>query len=186
MKVYQLHISLKHIEPLIWRRILVAADTPLPDLHKIIQTTMGWFNSHLHQFVYNGIYYGESSEFSNEEDVDYHDIKLNDLLKKMKDKLTYEYDFGDGWEHQILLEKIKNIDIGFKEPVCLAGERACPPEDIGGPPGYQYLLQVIANPKHKDYKHYKEWLGSEFDPGLFVKEEVNDFLREDDYGALSF
>ena len=104
--------------------------------------------------------------------------KLSQLLKKEKDSLIYEYDFGDSWEHKILLEKILPDDGKTVLPVCIKGKRACPPEDCGGIWGYEELLGTISDPKHPDYEDMLEWLGGEFDPDEFDLEELNGDLAE--------
>jgi len=99
-------------------------------------------------------------------------------------KIIYEYDFGDGWEHEIVLEKIfnnRNID----NPICLSGKRNCPPEDSGGPYGYMDLLEVISDPTNEDYKEMKSWIGEDFDPEYFDKEVINELLATKDYGCIS-
>jgi hypothetical protein len=111
------------------------------------------------------------------DNVDYKNMKISYLLKKEKDKIVYEYDFGDGWEHDVLLEKILPADEKFKSPVCLAGKMACPPEDCGGVWGYADLIEILKNPKHEEYDSYMDWLGGEFDPGHFDKEAVNKILK---------
>ena len=111
------------------------------------------------------------------DNVDYKKMKISDLLKKEKEKIVYEFDFGDGWEHDVLLEKILPGDEKFKFPICLAGKMACPPEDCGGVWGYADLLEILKNPKHEEYDSYMEWLGGEFDPEYFDKDEVNKMLR---------
>jgi len=183
-EIYQIKISLKGFSPKIWRRLLVRSDILLPDLHKIIQTTMGWTNSHLHQFVKNQEYFALPSD--DDWDAfpthDYRKIKLNSLLKRTKDKLTYEYDFGDGWKHEILLEKILPFDESLKYPVCLAGKMSCPPEDCGGVWGYSDMLEILKDPEHEEYEKYLEWLGGDFDPEDFDKDEVNEMLRTKNFG----
>jgi hypothetical protein len=186
--IYQIQISLKEFRPKIWRRLLVPSDILLPDLHKIIQTAMGWTNSHLHQYIKNREYYGLPSkdDWDDFPINDYRKIKLSHLLKKEKDKLTYEYDFGDNWQHDILLEKILPYDDSFKSPVCLAGEMSCPPEDCGGVWGYADMLEILKNPDHEEYEEYLEWLGGEFDPEYFDKEEVNEMLTKKNFGGIEF
>ena len=191
MKIYQLHIVLKRSEPKIWRRILVPSDVLLPDLHKIIQTTMGWTNSHLHQFIKNEIYYQEYMEDDNDfwddrKDVDYKDKKTSGLLVMEKDKVIYEYDFGDGWEHDIKLEKILPYDEKTEYPVCLEGKMNCPPEDCGGMGGYYQMLEILKDPKDEEYESYIEWLGGPFDPEYFDKDAINKLLKEDNYGCIEF
>ena len=118
--------------------------------------------------------------------VDYSELKLSDLLKKENDKISYEYDFGDGWLHDIVLEKILDPDPGVFYPQCVAGKRNCPPEDCGGPYGYSNFLKIIFNPRDKEYKEMIEWAGGKFDPESFDKEAINDLLKEDDFGTPSF
>lgn len=180
---YQLKISLNHVKPVIWRRILVEAGITLPDFHKIIQTVMGWTNTHLHQFVIGGKYYSEPDEESLVESIDYRKIKLNQVLTEVKQTMNYEYDFGDGWEHKIVLEKVIN-DSTHTYPQCLDGKRNCPPEDCGGPYGYEDLLKIIANPKDEEYEEMIEWLGAEFDPEYLDIDEINDMLKEKDFGCI--
>jgi hypothetical protein len=110
--------------------------------------------------------------------VDYKKIRVSGLLKKEKEKIVYEYDFGDGWEHDVLLEKILPVDEKFKFPVCLEGKMACPPEDCGGVWGYSDLLEILKQPKHEEYDNMIEWLGGEFDPEHFDIEAVNKILKK--------
>jgi len=182
---YQLKISLNNIKPAIWRRFLVQSDIKLPDLHKAIQTVMGWTNSHLHQFIIDGKFYAEPDDESFAEIIDYRKIRLNKVLTEEKQTINYEYDFGDGWEHTITLEKILT-DSTQKYPVCLEGKRSCPPEDCGGPYAYDDLLKVISNPEDEEYTEMIEWLGDGFDPEYFDKEDINDLLKERDYGCVTF
>ncbi len=182
---YQLKISLNNIKPPIWRRFLIQSDIKLPDLHKAIQTVMGWTNSHLHQFIIDGKFYSEPDDESFAETIDYRKIRLNKVLTKEKQTINYEYDFGDGWEHTITLEKILTDSVQ-KYPACLEGKRSCPPEDCGGPYGYEDLLKVISNPEDEEYNEMIEWLGAGFDPEFFDIEEINDLLKERDYGCITF
>jgi len=174
--IYQIQISLNGSTPEIWRRIQLKSDTLLPDLHNIIQTTMGWDDSHLHQFIKNKEFYGDPSVDEDFDTIDYRKIKLSAMLKKEKEKFMYEYDFGDGWIHTILLEKILPVDSKTKYPVCIAGEMHCPPEDCGGVWGYSDLLEILKDPKHEEYGNIIEWLGDDFDPNEFNIELINAFL----------
>jgi len=186
-KIYHVKISLRGSKPNIWRRLLIPSDLLLADLHKIIQTSMGWMNSHLHQFIKGRTYYRarvEEDDFWDELDnVDYKKIKISGLLKNEKDKIIYEYDFGDGWQHDILLEKILVDDGKIKFPVCLKGKMNCPPEDCGGIWGFKNMLQILQEPKHEEYDSYLEWLGGDYDPEEFDIEFVNELLAEEDYGC---
>jgi hypothetical protein len=138
---------------------------------------MGWTNSHLHQFIKNKEFYAEPSLEDEMGTIDYSKIKLSAMLKKEKDTFKYEYDFGDSWEHTLLLEKILPIDSNIKYPVCIDGKMNCPPEDCGGVWGYSDLLKILSDPKHEEYEDYIEWLGNDFDPNEFDLEEINMMLR---------
>ena len=189
-KTYQIQIALKGSRPKIWRRILVPSDLLLSDFHKVIQTTMGWTNSHLHQFIKNRTFYARRmpDDYTWEEmnNVDYKKLKISDLLKKEKEKIVYEYDFGDSWEHEIILEKILPIDEEKKYPVCLTGKNNCPPEDCGGIWGYSDLLEILKQPDHEEYEEYSEWVGEDFDPKYFDKDKINKMLRTKDFGCFEF
>ncbi|MEZ4879351.1 MAG: plasmid pRiA4b ORF-3 family protein [Chitinophagales bacterium] len=136
-QIYQIQIALVGFKPKIWRRILVPSDLLLSDFHLIIQTTMGWYNCHLHHFIKNKTFYSikvpEDDFFWNDsEDIDYKakKLKIADLLKTIKDKIKYEYDFGDSWEHDIILENILPFDDKVKYPVCIKGKMNCPPKTV--------------------------------------------------------
>jgi len=174
MKIYQIQIALTRFKPKIWRRLLIPSDLLLSDFHFIIQISMGWENDHLYQFIKGKIFL---SPEDNTTDVEYKKIKISDLLKKEKEKIVYEYDFGDGWEHDVLLEKILPDNEKLTFPVCLEGKMACPPEDCGGIWGYSDMLEILKQPKHEEYDNIIEWLGEEFDPEHFDKEAVNKILK---------
>ncbi len=147
-----------------------------------IQVAMGWTNSHLHQFIKNGTFYRlrmqDDDLWGEMDDVDYKKMKVSDLLKKEKEKIVYEYDFGDSWEHDIILEKTLPIDSSLKYPICLTGKMNCPPEDCGGVWGYSAMLEVLKDPSHEEYESYIEWLGEKFDPEYFDKNEINELLGQ--------
>ena len=181
--IYQIQVVLTNTKPKIWRSLLVNSDILLVDLHRIIQTTMGWTNSHLHLFN-DGLTDYAPKEFEVEESRNSRTIKLNSILKKEKSKILYEYDFGDSWNHDIILEKIIKEEETGQIPRCIKGKRNCPPEDCGGTWGYNDLLLTISNPKHEDYESMMEWLGGNFDPEYFDIDEINNNLRQKDYGCL--
>ena len=176
--VYELKVTLKGSKPPIWRRILVKSDTRLSKLHDILQAAMGWEDCHLHQFEVGGVYYGVRDPAIGLEVKDERRASLNNVLSAEKQKITYEYDMGDSWEHEILLEKILPLDAKIRYPVCVTGKRACPPEDCGGVWGYADLLEILADPNHPEREDRLDWLGDEFDPEAFDLEEVNRTLRE--------
>jgi hypothetical protein len=178
ISIYQIKISLIGVKSPIWRTVLVPSNLGLNEFHDVIQLAMGWTDSHLHQFIANKVFYGISDGEFGMEIEDESQYKLSQLLKKEKDTLIYEYDFGDGWEHKILLEKILPFDSKTAWPVCIKGKRACPPEDCGGIWGYEELLETISDPKHPEYESMLEWLGGEFDPEEFDLEQINEDLAE--------
>ncbi|HBF09418.1 MAG TPA: hypothetical protein DHW71_16340 [Gammaproteobacteria bacterium] len=178
--IYQIKISLSNSKPPIWRRLLVWGDMSLPKLHLAIQIAMGWCNGHLHQFIKNDRFYGVIDDefpdpFGDTEDET--QFKLCDLIKKEKDVVLYEYDFGDSWMHKITLEKVLKPDPALTYPLCIKGKKACPPEDSGGIWGYYNMLNVIADETNEDYEEYAEWLGDAFDPEYFSVSEVNEELQ---------
>lgn len=179
--VWQLKITLKHSTPPIWRRILVPGDTSLAKLHRILQIVMGWWDCHLHQFTIQGRDYGvpdrELQEFGNRIQNE-ENAKLMDAVDGVKDRFVYEYDFGDDWLHQIVVEKIVPREEGQRYPVCVAGKRSCPPEDCGGIWGYEDLLKAISDPKHPEHESMTEWIGARFDPEAFNLDWINQQLTE--------
>ena len=175
--IYQIKITLNESKPPIWRRLLVPGDITLYRLHRIIQDAMGWWDSHLHQFIVNEVYYGEPSDDDWYEVKSERRAKLNQIAPSEKDKFTYEYDFGDDWLHTVLVEKILPPDPSQKLPVCIKGKRACPPEDVGGVWGYEGFLEAIKDPKHEEHESYLEWVGGDFDPEKFDLDAINARLK---------
>jgi hypothetical protein len=176
-QIYQLKLEMLEVEPLIWRRLLVPGSITLAQLHEVIQTAMGWTNSHLHEFV-GGEHIYSDPEFEIDEARSEYRYRLATLAPRVRNTIAYLYDFGDGWEHQIRVERIIEDDKRYPgRPVCLAGARNCPPEDCGGPWGYQNFLEAIDNKKHKEHKELLEWVGGSFDPEHFDLDEVNALLR---------
>ena len=174
--IYQLKITLKNIEPAIWRRIQARGDITLFRLHEYIQGFMGWEHSHMHEFRIKGERYGRpdpdgEAMFGTQINKD-KEFKVCDLVSK-GDMFEYVYDFGDDWRHEIEVEKVLEAEAGVGYPVCLTGERACPAEDCGGPWAYAEMLEALKDPEHEDYGHYFEWLGGEFDSEEFDLEKVN-------------
>lgn len=178
--VYQLKITLLGTRPPIWRRLQVLGDSTLAELHEAIQAAMGWTNSHLHEFHIGEARYGEPSL---EEEYAPHTLDENDallfaVLGGEGTRFRYIYDFGDGWQHEILLEKVLPADPDVFYPVCTGGERACPPEDVGGVVGFQRFLEAMADPSHQDHDEYMTWFGAEYDPEEFDLEEANEALQD--------
>ncbi|VGO20035.1 plasmid pRiA4b ORF-3 family protein [Pontiella sulfatireligans] len=181
--IYQLKVSLKGAKPPIWRRILVPSATELNDLHYIIQATMGWKNCHLYQFKQGGTFYLPDPEddfmgFGGFDTEDSAGVRIGVLLRKEKQKIVYEYDFGDSWVHEILLEKITEPEDGLAYPICIKGMRACPPEDCGGLWGYYNLLEILDHPKCEEYEQMLEWVGGKIDPEAFDLAAANARMRQ--------
>ena len=166
--IYHIKVQLAHIaKPPVWREILVEADTNLYLLHCCIQGAMGWFNTHLHQFIVGGQFYGIPHPDFGDDLEDARKVSLKKVLKKPKDTIQYEYDFGDDWLHVISLVDIVSAEAGKKYPLLLKGKGACPPEDCGGSYGYESLKDIVKNPKHEEYEEMTDWLGDDFDPNEF-------------------
>ena len=176
--IYQLKVTLIDSKPPIWRRVLVEDTTTLSKLHTVLQTVMGWTDSHLHHFIIDDEFYGEpdDDEFSDIETKNEKRYHLNQFVERKGFKFIYEYDFGDSWEHTILVEAILPAEKDAYYPRCIEGKRACPPEDVGGMWGYEDFLKIIANPKDPEYDEMMEWIGS-FDPERFNLDHVNEGLR---------
>lgn len=175
--VYQIKVTLKYSHPPIWRRIQVTGDTTLHQLHHVLQVVMGWDNFHLHQFIIGKTEYGEPGP---EEDLipmeDDSSVTLSEIAPRERTKFLYEYDFGDCWRHELVIEKILPREEGTRYPVCLAGKGACPPEDCGGIYGYYELVEAVRDPKHKRHEELLDWLGDSFDPEEFDIDAINRVL----------
>lgn len=177
VEVYQLRIVLSGIKPPIWRTIQAENNTTLPELHHIIQAVMGWQNCHLHSFLIRGVEYAESHP-DMEGDVRSETHKrLRDIVSATGEEFKYLYDFGDSWEHKITLEKALPVDKEKRYPVCLEGQRACPPEDCGGIWGYEDFLKAIGDENHEEHDEMLAWVGGEFDPEKFDVAAVNKELK---------
>lgn len=181
--VFQLKVTLMETDPPIWRRLRVPGNTTLSRLDRIIQTAMGWANSHLHTFTVGETVYSEPDPEWEPPVRDERRARLDRIAPHEGDRFVYEYDLGDSWEHEVLIEEIVPARDGANDgPVCLAGERACPPEDAGGVDGYYETLECLRNPRHPEYKHTKTWIesmtGGPFDPDRFDLDAVNAALAE--------
>ena len=178
--IYQLKITLKDVKPLIWRRLMVKGDITLYRLYIILLEVMGWSGGHLHGFRIKGRHYGKPDpEFDSfDEIIDEKRFKLKNVIQDEKEKFTFEYDFGDGWEHEVVVEKILPYKQGIKCPVCLKGARACPPEDCGGTGGYKNFLKAILDPNHPEHESSMERMGGSFDSERFDLEKVNKLLKD--------
>ena len=182
---YQFKIQLKNVtKPPVWRRVIVSEKLTFHELHEVIQNVFGWDDYHMYQFSPSG--YGSnpiigiiSKDDFEQPEMDSMKTKLNKVFTKEKQSFIYIYDFGDDWIHKIVLEKL--VPDPIESTVCLAGKGTCPPEDCGGPWGYENLRLILADPSHEEYKEMKEWLGldddEEWDADAFDQDEVNERLR---------
>ena len=173
--IYQLLVTLRDIDPPVWRRVQVVEDTKLPRLHQILQTLFQWEDCHLHEFAGNRCVYSvpdpEDAQYGRKV-ADEADVPLRRIVDRVGGTFTYLYDFGDGWRHEILLEAILLPEPDAPYPRCIAGARNAPPEDSGGPFGYANYLQALANRRHPDHKDLLAWRGP-FDPEAFSLRSIN-------------
>jgi len=181
--IYHMRITLRETHPAIWREFAISGNCGLLMLHKVIQTVMGWWDSHLHAFRIGSNSYAPEyvdpdclSDDPRKVFIENH-FRIRSLLKK-GDRFVYEYDFGDGWTHDVEVLRVEPPHEGVQHPICLHGERRCPPEDVGGVYGYEEFLQTINDPEEEEHESMLEWVGGEFDPGEFNREVINDQLRK--------
>lgn len=150
-----------YTQPDIWRTVLVPSDIPLDRFHDVLQITMGWQDAHLHMFTIGKKRYTEKPE-PGDDTLAEHEYRLGDLVKKVGESCTYWYDFGDDWMHRVELVQILKPEEKPDAPLwCTDGAGACPPEDVGGPPGYQHMCEAVLDPKHEEHEEVLEWLGIE-------------------------
>lgn len=162
----QLRVTLEDVTPLVWRRLLVPGSVRLDKLHRMLTAAMGWEERHLHRFQIGEALFGMQFDDYPEEEQD---EKAVTVLRAFASERcgVHEYDFGDSWRHEIVVESVSRLPIGLRFGVCLDGQNACPPEDCGGPPGYAVLLGVLADPSHEEHEHMLGWVGGPFDPTEF-------------------
>ena len=175
--IYQLKITLVGTSPLIWRRVLVPADLTLAQLHNVVQAAVGWQNCHLHEFRIASQRFGvpdpEDSFLGVAHCINERNALLGEVLGTAGSKAEYTYDFGDSWEHNIVVEKVLLSEPGAVYPICTGGERHGPPEDCGGLAGYYNFLEAIRDPDHEEHEEMLEWIGGSFDAEAFSIDHVN-------------
>jgi pRiA4b ORF-3-like protein len=176
-RIYQMKVTLRGARPAIWRRVLVPSETTLQKLHKILQVAIGWTDTHLHQYRCGSTYYGTRDPEFGMECISERSTLLGEVLARPGSRMVYEYDFGDGWEHDIVLEKILEPVPEQSYPVAAAGKGACPPEDVGGIQGYARFLEAMNDPTHPDHPEMVDWWGARFDSGFVDLEQVNKSLQ---------
>ena len=173
--ILRLHIQLLDVRPVVWRRIEIRSGATFWALHVAIQNAMGWSDSHLHDFELPKADAGEPVWIGMPDlgGDDYREIRtdfeenLDRWIHCEGESLFYNYDYGDGWRHQVVVEEIGPAATRTRYPLCLDGERACPPEDVGGPWGYKTFLEALSDPKHREHDQYRQWIGGSFEPEIF-------------------
>ena len=178
-EIYQLKVTLLGTRPPIWRRLLVPSDLNLAQLHDVLQVAMGWQDGHLHEFSAGGRRFGPpdpQDQFMADDVGDERKVRVFDLFGRTGAKALYTYDFGDTWEHSIVLEKRLPAAPNMIYPICTDGQLACPPEDCGGIPGFYDLLGALRDPTHEEHQELRDWVGGDYDPEVFSIEAVNRIL----------
>ncbi len=165
--VYRLKLTLRDVDPQVWRRIEVLGDTTLPRLHRIFQIAMGWDDSHLHAFIIGATKYGAPDPDVDLGFINERGVRLASIVTAPKQRFRYEYDFGDGWIHDIVVEAIQPKSGQTPYPRFIDGRNACPPEDVGGPPGYEAFQEAFSDPNHEEHDRMVEWVGRRFNPAVF-------------------
>ena len=180
-QAYQLYVELEWVRPKVWRRFLVPITIELPLVHTTLLFGTGWQGGHVHEFTFGHDSYGRKEPgLDFPEVMDEEHVTLREALGARK-TFVYTYDYGDNWKHKVKIEKIVTLDAPISSGVCIAGENACPPEDVGGPPGYEEFLAALANPNDPEHESLKEWIGGSFDPAAFDVAEVNRRLSPSEY-----
>lgn len=164
--ILQVKITLLHLEPAVWRRVLVPAGLNLKRLHDTIQAAMGWYDQHLYEFCIGERRYGTRDVDGGLDPgvADASNVKLSSLVEKGVERFFYIYDFGDDWRHEVVIESVRPGEPGADYPLFAEGERRCPPEDCGGPPGFMAFLEAVSNPNHPEHEEALEWYGEDYDP----------------------
>lgn len=177
--VHRLKVTLRQVKPPVWRRIEVASNIKLSELSGVLEAAMGWLGGHLHAFEADGVLFeipdGESFGFRRTRDE--RKARLGEVLPAVKSKMRWDYDFGDGWEHDVVVEAIEPMKSDATYPVCIAGKRTCPHDDCGGPWGYGNLLAAISDPTHEEHEELSEWLPPGFDAEAFDIVEATEMMR---------
>jgi hypothetical protein len=175
-QIYYLRVTLADTEPAVWRRIAIPGAFTLDRVHRAIQIAVGWQDCHLHSFEIGSVQYGEPDPDALLEMRDELDVRLDAVVGK-DGRFTYVYDFGDWWEHEVVVETVSLAEPDERYPFCLEGERACPPEDVGGPGGYAEFTRAIRDTGHPEHDAMVDWIGRRFDPEFFDPERVSVLLR---------
>ncbi|MGH6638199.1 MAG: plasmid pRiA4b ORF-3 family protein [Polaromonas sp.] len=177
-KTFQLRVELRGVKPAVWRRIVVPTTIKLSRLHGVLLTAMGWQGGHLHEFLFADGCYGPAEDAGL--DAGLEDESRVSLRKALEGcaTFTWVYDYGDNWQHKIKVEREVDLGIPLESPMCITGQGACPPEDVGGVPGYEEFLQAMADPSHPEHDELKAWHGGPFEPNTFDVQAVQQRLDE--------
>ena len=175
-----MHVSLREIDPAIWRRIELSSQTTLKQFHRVLQVVMGWENQHLHEYIIEGQRYGMPVPAYNDpgEVLRETGVRLATVLPEVGAQILYLYDFGDYWQHDIRLEAVLPPHPGATYPRLLDGARSCPPEDCGGTRGYADLLEILLDPTHGEFEQMRAWAGPRFNAEVFSAAAVNQRLQK--------
>jgi hypothetical protein len=182
-RVWQVTITIADIEPAIWRRLLLPQDLNFAQLHEVIQAAFGWTDSHLHHFIVGGLVVGapefDEDGFNKRRTFNASEVFLRDLLLHDLDepRILYEYDFGDSWVHWIAFDSELDEEPGQTYPQVVDGRRSGPPEDAGGPFGYEEFLKAWRNPKHREHKAMRAWAPAGFDPEAFDRDKIQKAIK---------
>jgi len=173
--IHTIKVSLRHMKPPVWRRLQVPSKISLAELHHVIQAAMGWYDCHLHQFELDGREYADPRHM-----LDATSDESGRTLARLQpgDRFSYWYDFGDDWWHDISVESVGRADPALTYPRCVTGRRACPPEDCGGPWGFDELIRALGDEKHPEHEIYREWIPINYDPARFDLEKINKALAQ--------
>ncbi len=174
--ICQFKVTLRNIHPLIWRRIQVWEDATLAQFHRVLQIVMGWQDCHLYEFRIGVDIYGVPELDDERQIIDVTRTRLCDVFRSVGTEFEYVYDLGDYWQHDLLLEDILQPIPDTQCPCCIAGERNCPPEDVGGSGGYEGYLEALADPEHEEHEEMIQWRGP-FDPEVFSLAAINQQLQ---------
>jgi len=177
--IYSLTISLNHWKPRIWRRLWIKGNMKLNEVATVLYLSMGWDGCHLSEITARGINYGDRTIDPPDNLLEWTDYTLYDIAKNGLTQFKFYYDFGDGWEMTVKVKEERKLDPKASYPVCVNGENAGPPEDVGGHPGFDHFIKVMKDKKHSEYKELSEWWGDDsFDPTYFSIDEVNCLIQD--------
>ena len=175
--VFRLRIQLRDVKPVVWRMVLVPGSIRMAKFSAILLAAMGWNNSHLHAFLIGDERIGMCFDDYPEGEIDEKGVTVLQALREERN-FVFEYDFGDSWEHDVVIEDLTWSSFGLKFGVCLDGENACPPDNVGGAWGYTEFLKAVADPEHEEHDRMIEWAAGPFDPTKFDVANANALMQK--------